>query len=91
MKGENEMKDFEEWWKNHEINRSEITGALKNTFKEVARMGWDAAIFCSGKQYDKIRGYVIKNYLYKGLKDNLSCADILINEIEYLKLERNKE
>ena len=53
--------------------------------KEIKMMGrtW------TEKQYNKIQDYVINNKLYKGQKDNLSHADILINKINQLNIERS--
>jgi hypothetical protein len=38
-----ELDKFEVWWKKHSINKAPVPQALKDSYKEVAKAGWEAA------------------------------------------------
>ena len=35
-------KYFEAWWEEQDLAQTNMVGALRATFKEIARMGWEA-------------------------------------------------
>jgi len=38
-----DVEPFELWWKKHPINSTNVPQALKDSYRELAKAGWDAS------------------------------------------------